>query len=108
MSFYIFLSLLSVTFVVLILFICEQKTNKRLFPNVRGSLDEKINDLYKKLDLFDFVGEKIEKEIIDQVAEPINKTKEKYNKIKTGEKDIKSKAVSRSSKHIQHLLKEKK
>lgn len=67
-----------------------------------GKNIEAVNKIYEK------GSDEVEKDIIDPVTKPILETQYKYVTLKTGERKIRRTGVSKTSPHLQKLLKRNK
>ena len=104
------------TIAYVILLSIEVRKGTRIGKTFRQYLDRKTTALAKKMgrnvrvinDIYEKGSDEVEKDLIDPVTKPILQTQHKYTALKTGEGKIRRAGLSKTSPHLQALLKRNK
>ena len=100
----------------MLLLAAEMKSGKRRAEKFRNHLDRKVTGMMDTVGrnakvvsrVYKRGSDEVEKDLIDPVTKPILETQHKYVALKTGERNVRRAGMSKTSPHLQKLLKQNK
>ena len=100
----------------MLLLAAEVKSGRRKAEKFRSYLDRKVTAMMGKVErnakvvsrMYKKGSDEVEKDLIDPVTKPILETQHRYVTLKTGERSVRRAGMSKTSPHLQKLLKQNK